>query len=160
MKFYRLVDRAILPQKATPGSAGYDLFSMDRYMLYANGRVMIPTGIAVAINEGWYGRIAPRSGLAAKHGIDVLAGVVDSDYRGEVKVVLHNTGNYEVEIGKDMAIAQLVIERCWDGAVEFVTDKNTILQDDLEFATERGLKGFGSSDTLDPDHHTNDGTYQ
>jgi dUTP pyrophosphatase len=97
---------------------------------------VISTGIAVAVPEGCYGRIAPRSGLAAKHGIDVLAGVVDRSYRGALLVVLLNTGSDAVRLDHGERIAQLIIERCETPAVELVEDLD---------ATERGANGFGSS---------------
>jgi dUTP pyrophosphatase len=128
------------PVRADAGAAGYDLHAdfaaPTRATIYCRGRMRIPTGIAVAIPEGCYGRIAPRSGLAAKYGIDVLAGVVDQSYRGELQIILLNTGEQPFTIEHGDRVAQLIIERCETPAVELV--------DDLD-ATERGTGGFGST---------------
>ena len=140
MKFYRLTEIATIPRKATPGSAGFDLFSINSEIIWAGCRIMVPTGIACEISDGWYGRIAPRSGLAVKYGIDVLAGVIDSDYRGEIKVILQNHGSHEVEIESNQAIAQLIFEHCYNDHVEIITDF-----DDIKSETERGDGGFGST---------------
>ena len=78
------------------------------------GRALIPTGISMAIPHGWYGRIAPRSGLAWKSGIDVLAGVIDADYRGDVGVIIINLGSTPFQIRHGDRIAQIIIERCAD----------------------------------------------
>ncbi|MGH1373612.1 MAG: dUTP diphosphatase [Cellvibrionaceae bacterium] len=98
------------PSNERNEDAGYDLRAAGNYLLVPGARAVIPTGFAFEIPEGFYGRIAPRSGLAVSDGIDVLAGVVDSNYRDEVGVVLINHGEkaYQVEIGA--RIAQLIIE--------------------------------------------------
>ena len=86
----RLVDNAILPTRGSPGAAGLDLYSADGYVVMPGHRVVVSTGISVKLPVGTYGRVAPRSGLAVKHGLDTLAGVIDPDYQGEVKGVLQN----------------------------------------------------------------------
>lgn len=86
----KLVEKAILPIKGSQYAAGYDLHALDDGTVPARGKVLVGTGLAFGIPVGNYGRIAPRSGLAAKNSIDVGAGVIDSDYRGEVKVLLFN----------------------------------------------------------------------
>ena len=107
----RLIPSAILPTRSTPGSAGLDLFSTDNYVIMPGRRVVVSTGISVGLPPGTYGRIAPRSGLAVKHGLDVLAGVVDPDYRGEIKVVLLNTDvRNPFVIKPGYRIAQLILE--------------------------------------------------
>lgn len=90
INFKKLHPDAIAPKSAKLGDAGYDLFSTERIIINPLERKLVSTGIAVEIPEGFYGRIAPRSGLAIKNGIDVLAGVIDSGYRNEIKVVLIN----------------------------------------------------------------------
>ena len=80
----KLVPQATLPVRSTNGAAGYDLFSTDSYVVLPGRRVVVSTGISVQLPAGTYGRIAPRSGLAVKHGLDTLAGVVDPDYQGEI----------------------------------------------------------------------------
>ena len=107
----KLVPHAILPARATDGAAGYDLYSADNYVILSGHRVVVSTGIALQLPPGTYGRIAPRSGLAVKHGLGVLAGVVDPDYRGEIKVVLLNTDvRNPFVIKPGYRIAQLILE--------------------------------------------------
>jgi len=111
MKIKKLLDNARLPEKATTYAAGYDLFSTEDYILEPKQRHLFKTGIAMEIPEGVYGRIAPRSGFAYKNGIDVLAGVIDADYRNDVGVILYNTGDEPFEVKEGMAIAQIVFEQ-------------------------------------------------
>jgi dUTP pyrophosphatase len=138
----KLVPHAILPTRATPGAAGYDLFSIDNYVVLPGRRVVVSTGITVNLPPGTYGRIAPRSGLAVKHGLDTLAGVIDPDYTGEVKVVLQNLDvNQPFVIRPGYRIAQLILEQCITPEVKEVPSENTGL------VTERGAAGFGSTGT-------------
>lgn len=135
----KLVPHAILPTRATPGAVGYDLFSIDNYVVLPGRRVVIATGITVNLPPGTYGRIAPRSGLAVKHGLDTLAGVIDPDYTGEVKVVLQNLDvNQPFVIRPGYRIAQLILEQCVTPEVVEVPSEFTQL-------TERGAAGFGST---------------
>jgi len=106
----RLSDTAIIPTQGSPGAAGWDLYADESMIIQPGGRAMIATGIAVALPPDSVGMIWPRSGLALKQGIDVLAGVVDSDYRGPVGVVLQNHGWCPVKINPGDRIAQLVIQ--------------------------------------------------
>lgn len=130
---------AVLPSRATPGSAGYDLFSIDSYVVLPLRRVVVSTGISVQLPPGTYGRIAPRSGLAVKNGLDVLAGVVDPDYTGEIKVVIQNFDNRPFVIRPGYRVAQLILENFTvaDNVVE-IPSENTAL-------TSRGDAGFGST---------------
>ena len=131
---------ATLPARGTPGAAGYDLFSIDNYVVLPGRRVVVSTGITIQLPPGTYGRIAPRSGLAVKHGLDVLAGVVDPDYTGEVKVVLQNTDmNQPFVIRPGYRIAQLILEQCVTPEVVEIPGECTGL------VTERGAAGFGST---------------
>jgi dUTP pyrophosphatase len=135
----KLVPHAILPTRATPSAVGYDLFSIDNYVVLPGRRVVIATGITVNLPPGTYGRIAPRSGLAVKHGLDTLAGVIDPDYTGEVKVVLQNLDvNQPFVIRPGYRIAQLILEQCVTPEVVEVPSEFTQL-------TERGAAGFGST---------------
>lgn len=102
----------VLPFYATPGAAGLDLVSPQPMALHPGARGLIRLGWRVEIELGWYGRIAPRSGLAWKDGIDVLAGVIDADYRGELGVILINFGQDIKYIQTGDRIAQMIIERC------------------------------------------------
>ena len=107
----KLVPHAILPARATEFSAGYDLYSSDSYVILPGHRVVVSTGITVQLPSGTYGRIAPRSGLAVKHGLNVLAGVIDPDYSDELKVVLQNTDErHPFIIRPGYRIAQLILE--------------------------------------------------
>mgnify|MGYP000379968055 FL=1 len=144
MNVKKLSDKAVIPSKGSVGAAGYDLYTTESYELKPGERKAFKTDIALAIPEGFYGRVAPRSGLAVKHGIDVLAGVIDSDYRGEILVALINLGDKPVQLpivkdGKETAIAQIIFEACGTITGGFVE------VDDLT-ATQRGSGGFGSSD--------------
>ncbi|MEM8961215.1 MAG: dUTP diphosphatase [Acidobacteriota bacterium] len=129
-----------LPRQATPGSAGSDLHAaLDTPITLAPGeRQRIPTGLALEIPLGYEGQVRPRSGLAARHGVTVLntPGTIDSDYRGEVQVLLINLGDQPVELRRGDRIAQLVVAK-----VEAVTWREV---DDLA-ASERDTGGFGSS---------------
>jgi len=136
----RLIDDAIIPIYAKPGDAGADLVAAESVILEAGGgRALISTGVAIAIPEGFAGFVQPRSGLALKHGITCLntPGLIDSGYRGELKVLLINTDpNETFEVNKGERIAQLVIqkiEECNFQEVEELPD------------SERGETGFGSS---------------
>lgn len=129
--------QARFPAQARQGDAGYDLAAMEEYSLGAGERAMFRTGVAVAIPEGYVGYIKPRSGLAARHGIDVLAGVIDSGYRGEINVVLLNTDRESsFDVNRGDRIAQLVIQPVM--AVDFV-DVLTLPD------SERAAGGFGST---------------
>ena len=111
LQIKKLAEKALLPKKGSEYAAGYDIYALTGTVVPARGKVLVSTGIAMAIPEGNYGRIAPRSGLAAKHSIDVGAGVIDSDYRGEVKVLLFNLGETDFEVKEEDRIAQLIIEK-------------------------------------------------
>jgi dUTP pyrophosphatase len=135
----RLREDAVLPQRAYGGDAGLDLASCERVELGPGERATVPTGLAVAIPEGYAGFVQPRSGLAMRHGITIVnaPGLVDSGYRGELQVVLLNTDAREpfvVEPG--MRIAQLVVLP--------VPGVELVETDELP-QSERGVRGFGSS---------------
>lgn len=138
LKVKRLTETAQLPVRGSEMAAGYDLCADENLVIRPGEWKAVSTGLAIAVPPGWYGRIAPRSGLAVKQGISVLAGVVDSDYRGEVKIVLANWGYYarELIVVKGERIAQLVIERCMQCEVYEVPDLD---------GTGRGEAGFGST---------------
>jgi len=127
---------AKVPTQGSKYSAGWDLYSNESKTIAPGGRALIKTDIAIALPHGTYGRVAPRSGLAVKCGIDVLAGVLDNDYRGNVGVVLINFGDENVNILKGARIAQLIVEEYRDEEIIVVNS----LQD-----TVRGGGGFGST---------------
>ena len=134
-------DNSVLPRRAFEGDAGYDLSCLSAFELKPLERKLIKTGVKMAIPPNFYGRIAPRSGLAWKFGVDVLAGVIDSTYRGEIGVVLINLSSEDVIFEKGDKIAQLIIESCH--SVEWLKT------DDLE-ASERSSNGYGSTDSKAP----------
>jgi len=136
LEVQRLSDNAVLPSRATPGSAGLDLYSVQPRMIHYGSVSAIPTGVAVSIPAGYVGLIWPRSGLSAKHGIDVLAGVIDCDYRGEIKVVLTKTTFGYTRIDEGSRIGQLVIQQ-----YEYMEP----VEVDSLGNTHRGFNGFGSS---------------
>ena len=128
---------AKLPLRASDGAAGYDLHAAVAATVRPGARSTITTGLSIEIPRGHYGRIAPRSGLAVANGIDVLAGVIDSDYRGTVKILLINHSDTAFEVSKGDRIAQLILERISTPPVEEV--KGDLSQ------TTRGEGGFGST---------------
>ena len=135
----RLRPEAVVPAQAYPGDAGLDLAACDAVTLGAGERAVVSTGLAVEIPEGYAGFVQPRSGLAARHGIGIVnsPGLIDSGYRGEIRVVLLNTDprdSFDVEPG--MRIAQLVLAPV--AAVR-------VVEVDVLVPTERGDRGFGSS---------------
>jgi len=133
-----------LPAYETSGAAGMDLRAAvpeDRPLLILPGRrALVPTGLILEIPDGCEGQVRPRSGLAFKHGITVLnsPGTIDSDYRGEVMVLLVNLGNDDFTVTRGMRIAQLVMAQVARASVEVRS---------LAGATERGSGGFGSTGT-------------
>lgn len=136
LKFQLINEHALIPTRSTPGSAGMDVYAIDAHMIKPGVSAKIPTGLIASFPPGHYLRVAPRSGLAVKHGINVHAGVIDSDFRGEIQVCLINHGQDIVYIGKGERIAQLILEKCWMGIPERVFDLDK---------TERGSGGFGST---------------
>ena len=136
LRVKRLTSDAILPTRGYGGAVRYDLYSVDDVVIPRTHRALICTGIAIVVPRDVYGRVAPRSGLAVKHGIQVGAGVIDPDYTGEIKVVLFNHGDKDFEVKKGDRIAQLILERCETPPIQEIG----ILED-----TERGAHGFGST---------------
>jgi dUTP pyrophosphatase len=137
----RLRDDAVLPARAYQGDAGLDLSACERVELPPGERAVVGTGLAVAIPEGHAGFVQPRSGLADRHGITVVnsPGLIDSGYRGELKVILLNTDTRQpFVVERGMRIAQLVVLEVPGIDLEEV--------DELP-ATERGVRGHGSSGT-------------
>jgi dUTP pyrophosphatase len=124
----------------TPGAAGMDLYAAaaDDVVIEAGGIVLVPTGLEVAIPDGFEGQVRPRSGLAVKHGISLpnTPATIDADYRGEIRVPLINLGREPFRVSRGMRIAQLVVAPVarvtWDEVAELP-------------ATDRGGKGFGHS---------------
>ncbi len=136
LPFKKLDEQATLPTRGSEFAAGLDLYASQPSTIPARGFANVNTGVAVAVPLGFYGRIAPRSGLAAKFGIDTLAGVVDSDYRGEITCVLANHSDNDFEVNVGDRIAQFVIEAIILPTPEFTEELPQ---------TARGASGFGST---------------
>jgi dUTP pyrophosphatase len=136
MRIKLLSDNATAPSRQSPQSAGYDLHASRENTIYPGTHDIVHTDIAVEIPPNHYGRVAPRSGLAYKKGIDVGAGVIDADYRGEIGVILFNHGKYPLEIKVGDRIAQLLLISITVEEVEIVQELDK---------TERGCGGFGST---------------
>ncbi|EDU50984.1 dutpase [Pyrenophora tritici-repentis] len=124
------------PKKGSQFAAGHDLFSAEEVVIPARGRKLVGTDIKISVPVGTYGRIAPRSGLAYKHGIDTLAGVIDADYRGPVGVILANLSDEDFSIKIGDRIAQLIVEK--------ILMPEVLVVNELE-ASVRGAGGFGST---------------
>ncbi|HZH92074.1 MAG TPA: dUTP diphosphatase [Pyrinomonadaceae bacterium] len=137
LKFLKLHPAAKLPSRGSVAAAGLDLFSIEETTLEAGGgRATVRTGLSVALPRGFYGRIAPRSGLAVRHGLDVLAGVIDSDYRGEILCALVNHGRETLTLEAGQRVAQLIVEA--------IITPEPAWADSLD-ETARGEGGFGST---------------
>lgn len=137
IKVQRLHPAAILPTCATALAAGADLCCVEAFTLEPGARRLVATGLAIEIPPGWYGRVAPRSGLAVKHGIDTLAGVIDADFRGELRVLLINLGEQAVSFDAGARVAQLIIEPAANADYIWIEELSN---------TARGAGGFGSTD--------------
>ena len=134
IKLYKITDSATFPTRGTEGAAGYDLYANDSMIIHAGRRALVGTGISSEFDDGIVGNIRPRSGLAVKSGIDTLAGVIDSDYRGEIKVLLINHGTGDFSVCRGDRIAQIVFGPCLHNVVEGAG---------MISETERGAEGFG-----------------
>jgi len=139
LKYKKLSEHAFAPVRGSALAAGYDLKSAYDLVVPAQGKALAKTDLQIELPSGCYGRVAPRSGLAYKHFIDVGAGVIDEDYRGNVGVVLFNHNKVDFEVKKGDRVAQLICERIfYPDLVEEVEELAT---------TERGAGGFGSTGT-------------
>lgn len=136
LRFKQLDSRAVLPTRGSSFAAGLDICSIEDVTIEPRERATARTGLAVAIPHGFYGRVAPRSGLAVKQGLDVLAGVIDSDYRGELCCVLYNTSDAAIDLPAGSKICQLIIEMIITPEATWVADLDE---------TARGAGGFGST---------------
>ena len=158
IKFKRLTTDAVVPTVSTRGSAGMDIASRVGIVVPAKEWVTIPTGIAMEIPGDCYARIAPRSGLAFHYGLMINAGVIDSDYCGEVKVIMYNPGTTAYHIAAGDKIAQLIFERIYAPSELFIVVSDPNMDPtpvDLAASgasaaalssSERGDQGFGSTE--------------
>jgi dUTP pyrophosphatase len=136
LKIKKLEPDAIIPTKGTPGAAGYDLYSYEVGYILPRSHVMVSTKISMEIPDGYCGLIWSRSGLSVKNGIETGAGVIDADYRNEVKIVLHNHSTKPFKYEKGMRIAQILI-------MPIISPDIEVIEQHTE--TTRGEGGFGST---------------
>ncbi|KAB1220575.1 Deoxyuridine 5'-triphosphate nucleotidohydrolase [Morella rubra] len=136
LRVKKLSEKAVLPSRPSIHSAGYDLCSAAEVKVPARGKAMVPTDLSIAIPEGTYARVAPRSGLAWKHSIDVGASVIDAEYRGPLGVILSNHSDTDFEVKEGDRVAQLIIVKIRTLEVTEVEDLDEIV---------RGNAGFGST---------------
>ena len=129
-------EHALLPKRGSTLAAGSDLHSVLDYIIEPKSRCLISTGLKMQFPHNVYARIAPRSGLALKNGIDVMAGVIDPDYTGEIKVLLYNSSDIKFEVQKGDRIAQIIFE-------QFKYPNFNEVSEITE--TERSSGGFGST---------------
>ncbi|KAL4967940.1 dUTPase-like protein [Aspergillus stella-maris] len=134
----KLTPTARAPTRGSAFAAGYDIYASKEIIIPSKGKALVDTGLAIAVPEGTYGRVAPRSGLASKNFIDVGAGVIDADYRGEVKVLLFNFSETDFTVKEGDRVAQLVLERIF-------TPEVVVVEELAE--SVRGAGGFGSTGT-------------
>ncbi|XP_050293431.1 deoxyuridine 5'-triphosphate nucleotidohydrolase-like [Anthonomus grandis grandis] len=137
LKYTKITPHAYTPEKGSRLAAGYDLKSNHDTIIPAKGKTLISTGLKFELPKNCYGRIAPRSGLAVNHFIDVGAGVIDEDYRGEIKILLFNHSDEDFHVRTGDMIAQIICERIFYPELQEVNNMSS---------TERGEKGFGSTE--------------
>ena len=136
LKIKKLCKDAVIPCFIQDGDAALDLYSSESISLPSQGHALIPTGIAMAIPKGYAGLIWDRSGLAAKNKLKTMGGVIDSNYRGEIKIIVYNLSTEDFNIEAGMRIAQMLIQK--------VEQPITLEVEELE-ETNRGNQGFGST---------------
>jgi dUTP pyrophosphatase len=134
----KLMDGAILPKQGTLQSAGYDLYAYEEIIIEPNTLCKVRTGIFITCPENTYARIAPRSGLAYKHWIDVFAGVIDRDYTDEVMVLLFNHSQNNFKINKGDRIAQMIFE-------QIINPEFNIMSNEMSLDSTERKGGFGST---------------
>ena len=132
----KLSETATIPTRGSESAAGWDLYASQECVVPSRGKAIVPTDIAIAVPVGYYGRVAPRSGMAWKKHTDIGAGVIDADYRGPIGVVMFNHADEDLQIETGDRVAQLVIEQISMAPLTEVED----LDD-----TERGEGGYGST---------------
>lgn len=137
IKVKKLNKNAVIPTKAFPLDAGFDLTAIKKEIISSSGVKILSTGIAIEIPEGWYGQIAERSGFSIKNTLKLKAGIIDSSYRGEVGIVVQNCGDFPVTIEAGTKVAQLLFLP--------VPVVNIVESEDLS-SSDRGTNGFGSTD--------------
>ena len=136
IKVNRSSNEVLIPKKIYVDSAGYDLFAYETIKIHAGSRALVSVELRMTIPKGFFGRISPRSGLAVNRGIVAFNGTIDSGYRGIIYVLLFNFSHDDYIVEKGNRIAQIIFQKY---------ENVSFLDDTLDFASERGIKGFGSS---------------
>lgn len=135
LNFVKLTSNAYTPTRSTPQSIGLDLYSAYTYNVSAQGRCLVKTDLQIKIPLGCYGRVAPTSKLSYENFLDIGAGVIDPDYRGNVGVLVYNFGKQAYQIEKGSKVAQLILEKAMIPIAQEVSSLDT---------TSRGSRGLGS----------------
>ena len=143
--YYNVDEYGRLPEKMSPGAAGYDLFSAESLILEPHSKEVISTGVRLIMPKGYYGHICSKSGLASKHNVHVCAGVIDSDYRGYIKVLLinHSPNPYIILVGE--AIAQIIFKKYETFNFQLMSSEDFINKYNH---TDRGTRGFGQMTSI------------
>lgn len=131
-------DKAIAPTKSHTDDAGWDLYASEDYNIKSHERDTVSTGVSLEMPNHFAGLVWPRSGMSVKYGADVLAGVIDSGYRGEIMVCLYNTGEKTLQVRRGDRIAQIIFQE--------VPEVGITVTDSLG-SSQRGSDGFGSTGT-------------
>ena len=141
VKITKIKDNAIIPSYAHEGDAGMDLYSTEDYLIKPRERILISTGIKIALPKGYEAQVRPKSGLAINKGLTVLntPGTIDSDYRGEIGVILINLSDEEYQIKKETKVAQVVFKKVYEAEFEEVNNLDETTRDEGGFGST-GLK--------------------
>jgi dUTP pyrophosphatase len=136
IKIKKLKDSAILPKMMRPGDAALDLYAVEDVVIKVDQRVVVATGIAIEIPDGYVGNVRDRTGISFKHGLHTMAGVIDSNYRGDISVLMINLGTEDYQIKAGDRIAQIMVHKIENIELEEVGELSE---------TERGEQRFASS---------------
>jgi len=139
LKVKKLKPNAVLPTRANKNDAGIDLTTIKKVLIPSNSTKAIETGLAFELPNGWYGQMQERSGFSLYNTLKLKAGVIDSGYRGEIKIVFQNCGDYPVQVEAGTKVAQIILLPVTSFTITEVKELS---------ASDRGKKGFGSSDKL------------
>ncbi len=136
IKIKKLHQDAVVPRYAKEHDAGMDFYASESLVLQPGERRLVSTGIAMAIPSGYVGLIWDKSGIATKHGLKTMAGVIDAGYRGEIRILVHNLGNEEFVVEKGNKVAQMLIQP---------VEQREVMEVEKLDSTDRGEGGFGST---------------
>lgn len=139
IKIKKIREDAIIPKYIREGDAAMDLYSCEEIIIPPNERRIVGTGIAMALPPGYAGLVWDRGGCAAKYGLKTMGGVLDSNYRGELKIIMHNLSNESFKIEKGMRIAQMLVQAVEQGTFEIVEELDDTIRGENRFNSS-GLK--------------------